>query len=128
MGPVIENGWPKWAQEMIELKRIEASGDRTFYTANGTRTYLLLKNLLVGRFVQEGTRLSDLIHEFGKGNSDEGAMKLFRAVTGMHINDVDLDEAQSARFNDMVRRLDDYLVSKGLAAEYRNVYFPKANN
>ena len=129
VGPKIENGWPKWAKETIGLKRIETRDGRTFYTANGTIMYLIMKNMYVGRMVQEGTKVADIAADlFGGGDTKLAMMKMFNFLSGMKINDVFLTEAQEAKYRRMNREVEDYLIKGGHAAEYRSMFFPKAND
>ncbi len=125
LGPEIERTWPKPVQGWLELERIQAGDGRVFYKANGLKMWLLFKNVLVGRLVRDSTRAADTVALLGQGNKRDGAAKLLRVLSGLSLEDLQLDLAQKRKLDENVRRWEDFLVGKGALAETKIRFTPK---
>jgi hypothetical protein len=101
MGPTLDRTLPKWMKDYLQLEKNE----RGQYKANGTKMYLLTK----------ATRGKD-------GLDPHDALKL---LTGMHIRDFDLDEAQRNRLQNHIQRLRELLLDEGIASKRAITTTPK---
>ena len=125
-GPVMDEGFPQWAKDLIDLRKIEKANGEIVYTANGMNTYLLTKNLLVGRIINEGLRVQKMAIEFGNGDARQGAFELMRVFSGLRLNEFDLTEGQRNEMTNKLRAIEEMLVEQGSMATFEKAFRPKS--
>ena len=123
MGPSMERLFPKAVKDYIGLEKVDFKDGGTGYKVNGTALYLMMKSLFIGRFMSEGARLEDVLHDL-YGKDPQAAPKLARFLTGMRFDEYDLDEAQKREIYNKTERLADLLKEKGILATKRIDFVP----
>lgn len=126
MGPVIERSWPKKLQEFIELEPVPAEDGRTLYKANGTKMWLITKNIFLGRLFNESVNAAGMAAELADGNVDEGMKMMVRTLTGMRFNEMDLTDAQKQKLTAEIRAIEKYLVERGSVSEFTRTFRPQS--
>src|SRR6056297_2910730 len=124
MGPQIKEAWPQVLQDWVELKEVPVKSGETYYTANGTKMWLLAKNVVIGRMVTESTRAIAMARELRFGDEEKGMVELMRFLSGIKLTEIDMDKGQKRELRRKVREIEEYLLERGLQAEFNKVYTP----
>lgn len=123
MGPVIEK-MPEWTQRMLEFEKVERKGEDTQYKVNGLKFYLFSKMWLISRGLSTAGTFMRHVQEGESRKAGYGA-GLMAAFTGFSLQDIDITEAQTKQLRENIGRLEDYLVKKGVMAEFTKAFRPK---
>ena len=126
MGPIIQKSWPKKLQEFIELEEVPTADGRTLYKANGTKMWLISKNIFLGRLFNESVSAVGMASELANGNVDEGMKMMVRTLTGMRFNEMDLTDAQKQKLITEIRAIEEFMVEQGGISEFTRTFRPKS--
>ena len=126
-GEIADKAWPEPIKEWLELRPVNSKDGETYYTANGTKLWLFMKNMIVGRIVSETTRTAAMLKDFGDGNPIEGSKQFVRLTSGMRWTEIELDKGQEREWRRKNREIEDYMLKKGILADFTVKYQPTNN-
>jgi len=126
MGPILEK-MPLPMRKYFEVETYLDKDNEKRYLANGTKVYIVFKSWALSRFMGTAAEIGTMFKE------DEDVLKWWKLMTGLHLREYDLDEAQKKLFRARYNRLEDEMIKRGLMRQWQlttprdDVKAPKKN-
>ena len=123
IGAAIERRYPKKMKDWLDFEVQTMPDGRKQYFLDRTMLFMLNKALFMSRWSNESLRVEEFATEFGQGNTEQGAIKLTKFLTGLSYREFDFTEAQRRSVYNNSSRLMDLLSNRGWMREFTTKYW-----
>jgi hypothetical protein len=120
MGPMMDTWFPAPLKDFFELQKIPLKDGSVSYKANGVKVHAFLKGSFLSRILSTGSIVDDMIK-----NNEKIGVDVWKIMTGLQVRELDLTDGQKRKLQNEYRRLEEFLLERGVLAQFTKSFIPK---